>query len=258
MHSALYIGEVSHRRVKPVRHSFRYRLFMVYLDLAELDRVFANRWLWSTSRPNLAWLRRADHLGDPRTPLADALCDLVETHGERRPEGPLRMLTHLRYFGHCFNPVTFYYCFDRQDQEVETIVAEIHNTPWQEEFCYVMGRQENEGSAERMRFRFSKRFHISPFMPMEIVYDWEFGPPADRISVHMADIMKSEPVFEAQLDLVRRELSGWNLGLALMRFPLMTLKVIGAIYWQALRLRLKGAVYYPHPGAGPGKEVAKR
>lgn len=247
MQSALYIGRVGHRRTKPIQNRFRHALFMVYLDLAELETIFSGRWFWSIGRRNIAWLRREDHFGDPTISLEQTVRDLVEKQSGKRPQGPVRMLTHLRYFGHCFNPVTFYYCFDKQDKELQTIIAEIHNTPWGQEHCYVLNKADNIGSPELMRFTFGKEFHISPFMPMDIKYDWEFNVPGDTLYVHMFDIMQGEKVFEAQLDLDRHTISGWNLAWSLLRFPLMTVKVISAIYWQALKLWVKGAPYYPHP-----------
>jgi DUF1365 family protein len=138
MHSAIYTGRLRHRRFAPREHSFEYRLFMMYVDLAELDQVFRNRWLWSVKRPSLAWLRRADYLGDASVSLDQAVRDRVETETGERPTGPIRMLTHLRYFGVGFNPVTIYYCFDRADTHVETVVAEITNTPWNERHAYVL------------------------------------------------------------------------------------------------------------------------
>ncbi|TFG84011.1 MAG: DUF1365 family protein, partial [Chromatiales bacterium] len=130
MHSALYKGWVRHRRRTPAGNSFRYRLFMVYLDLDELPGAFDHNWLWSARRPALAWFRRKDFLGPPALPLDEAVRVRVEEHTGERPAGPIRMLAHLRYFGYCLNPVTFYYCFDAADREVRWIVAEINNTPW--------------------------------------------------------------------------------------------------------------------------------
>ena len=247
MKSALYFGQVSHRRTKPVIHGFQYDLFMVYLDLAELDTIFKGNPFWSIGRPNVAWLSRADHLGDPNIPLDQAVRNLVSDKTGQRPIGPICMLTHLRYFGYCFNPVTFYYCFNPDGMVVDTIIAEIHNTPWGEEHCYVLGATENMENPDHQRFRFEKTFHISPFMPMDITYDWKFDCPGDALHVHMTDEVAGEPVFEAELNLTRHQITNRNLTLALLRYPLMTAKVISAIYWQALRLRLKGAVYYPHP-----------
>src|ERR1700759_5599691 len=111
MHSAIYIGWLSHRRHGPRVHAFPQRLFMVYLDLAELDQVFAGRWCWSTRRRALARFDRRDHMGDPHLPLDESIRRLVAERTGHRPDGPVRLLTHLRYFGHVFNPVSFYYCF---------------------------------------------------------------------------------------------------------------------------------------------------
>lgn len=178
MHSALYTGQIRHRRFAPCGHAFAYRLCMVWLDLAELDTVFRGRWLWSATRPTFAWLRRADYLGDPQLPLDQAVRDLVERETGTQPSGPIRLLTHLRTFGICFNPVSFYYCYDATDSRVETIVAEITNTPWKERHAYVLTDQLNESQSMAKRYRFDKVFHISPFIDMAITYDWRFTPPA--------------------------------------------------------------------------------
>jgi DUF1365 family protein len=243
MQSCLYEGRVEHARVSPVAHAFGYRLFMLYLDLDELPRVFAGRWLWSARRPAVAWFRRADYLGDPREPLADSVRALVAEATGRRPAGPVRLLTHLRYFGYCFNPVSFYYCFDASGTRVETIVAEVHNTPWNERHCYVL---DANGNAAR-RFTTEKALHVSPFMPMEMAYDWVLSDPADRLGVTMRCSRGGERLFTAVLNLRRREIGAASLAAALVRYPFMTLKVIAAIYWQALLLKWRGCPTYVHP-----------
>ncbi len=147
MDSAIFAGQVRHRRIQPTGHEFVYRLFMMYLDLSELDTVFRHRWLWSTRRSALARFRRENHLGDATVPLDQAVRDLVEGETGSRPQGPVRLLTNLSYFGYCFNPVSFYYCFDAADQQLETIVAEVNNTPWGERFCYVLSEAMDQGKA---------------------------------------------------------------------------------------------------------------
>jgi DUF1365 family protein len=244
MHSALYTGLLRHRRFAPHAHEFSYRLFMVYVDLAELEEVFRGRWLWSAARPAVAWLRRRDYLGDPAVSLDTAVRDRVAAKTGVRPEGPIRMLTHLRYFGIGFNPVTFYYCFDREDRRVQSIVAEITNTPWNERHAYVL---PDQGPAAVLRYRLGKEFHVSPFMPMDLRYDWRFSQPGERLSVHMEDLHDERKIFDATLTLERREISGAALATALIAFPFMTARVVAAIYWQALRLWLKRIPFHSHP-----------
>jgi len=246
MNSCLYVGTLRHRRHAPRPHAFRYDLFMAWLDLAELDEVFRGRWLWSTRRPALAWFRRADYLGDASRPLDDEVRERVWRETGRRARGPIRLLTHLRMFGHCFNPVSFYYCYDAHGERVETIVAEITNTPWKERHAYVLPAAGSVDS-DKLRFRFDKRFHVSPFLPMALGYDWRFNTPGARLAVHMEDLQGGEKVFDATLALERREITGASLAGALARHPAMSAKVVAAIHWQALRLWLKGAPFHTHP-----------
>jgi uncharacterized protein len=255
MHSALYTGRLSHQRHLPTPHAFSYRMCMAWLDLAELDEVFRGRWLWSTRRPALAWMRRADYLGDAGTPLDQAVRDRVEIETGKRPDGPVRLLTHLRTFGHCFNPVSFYYCYDAPGENLEAIVAEVTNTPWNERHAYVLPVEPAQADAHSLRFRFGKSFHVSPFMPMDLDYDWRFSRPGKRLAVHMRNRKSGETLFDAALSLERREMTGANLARALAGYPFATMQVVAAIYWQALRLWLKRTPFHDHPATRPGERT---
>jgi DUF1365 family protein len=253
VNSCLYEGSVRHRRHREVDDEFRNRLFMVYLDLEELPALFDARWLWSARRPAVAWFRRRDHLGNPNVPLADEVRRLVLERTGVRPDGPIHLLTHLRYFGHCFNPVSFYYCHERVDGRVSAVVAHVTNTPWGESHSYVMPvtHTADHGTAALIEGRVEKRLHVSPLMGMDHVYDWRLTEPGERLSVHIESLDPTgESVFDATLSLRRREMNAGAMRRALVRYPLMTMRIVARIYVHALRLWLRGARYFPHPERG--------
>jgi uncharacterized protein len=246
--SAVYEGTVRHRRHLPRPHAFRYRMAQLYLDLDEVDRIFEDRWLWSANRRNLAEFRRSDYHGDCAQPLAESVRDTAECALGHRPLGPIRLLTHLRYAGYVFNPVSFYYCYASDGRTLECIVAEITNTPWKERHSYVLAADVAERQGRALRWEFAKAFHVSPFIGMRRAYDWRFTIPGEDLYVHMNVFGEDrQREFDATLRLQRRPLDAASLRRVLWRYPLMTAHIVGAIHWQALRLWLKRMPIHDHP-----------
>ena len=262
--SAVYEGWVRHRRFEPVEHSFRYRLFLMYLDLDELPGTLDPYPLWSARRAAPACFRRDDFMGDRSHSLAECARDEVERVNGQRPAGPVRLLANLRYLGHVFNPVSFYYCFDPSGERVEAVVADVNNIPWGERHPYVLARGDRRGPV--LSGELDKKLHVSPLMGMDQTYAFRVGEPGPSLSVHI----ESRPVqrfsvpvgpknvaprleadggkqFDATLSLRRRELSRSLLARMLLQYPAMSLQVVAKIYAQSLRLKLRGARYFPHP-----------
>ena len=246
-HSALYVGRVRHRRHHPHAHRFRYRMCLLYLDLTEIDRVFARRWFWSVGRRNLGEFRRSDYLGDPALPLDEAVRRCVDDALGRRPLGPIRVLTHARMFGYCFNPVTFYYCFEPDGLTLDCIVAEITNTPWKERHRYVLPCEAAESRRSALSWEFDKAFHVSPFLPMQRRYAWRLQPPGNELRIHMDVLGAEAKEFDATLVLERRPLDGRGLARCLWHYPFMTLRIVLAIHWQAFLIWLARNPVYDHP-----------
>jgi hypothetical protein len=242
--SCIYEGTIRHRRLQP-RREFTHPLALAYLDLEELPRLLDGRLVGR--RPGLVRFRRRDYLGDPTVPLDRVVRDLVNDRTGSRPEGPIRVLTHLRSFGHCFNPVSFYYCFGPTGASVQNLVAEVTNTPWGERHAYVLA---NEPGSPAVLGQFDKALHVSPFMGMDHRYRVGASTPAQTLSVHISSSCAGATVFDATLALRQRELTPASLAEITARYPFATLRVLGLIYAHALGLKLAGAHIHRHPEAG--------
>jgi DUF1365 family protein len=243
--SAIYEGRVRHRRLRPVQHRFDYPVWMLFLDLEELPELFDHHPLWSARRAAPLRFRRSDHLGDPALPLDEAARDVVERRTGHRPTGPVRLLTMPRALGVGFNPVSLYYLYDGERSQVEAMVAEVTNTPWGERHHYVVERRSADGP---LGGHMVKRMHVSPFMPMDQVYEWSSGEPGERLGVRIANRERGELVHEASVTLARRELTPTAMTTVPLSYPPQAIAALVRIYANALRLRLKGAPYLRHPG----------
>jgi DUF1365 family protein len=256
--SCLYEGRLRHRRYLGVVNELQTSFFTTYLDLDELPELFDDSRLWSArARAIVAW-RRDDHLGDPERPLADEIRALVAARTGQPCDGPVRLLTNLRYFGHCFNPVSFYYCFEPSGERVTAIVAEVTNTPWGERHAYVLEPQPDRPTGAILRGRFAKEFHVSPFMGMDHTYSWRMTEPGERLIVHIESEHQDQLAFDATLTLRRRELSPAQMRRLLLRHPAIPLRTLRQIYANGLRLKAKGARYFPNPSGAPLLGPARR
>ena len=240
--SCIYEGTVTHRRRSP-RRAFRYSVALAYVDLAELPRLLGGR--LASRRPGLLRFRRADYLGAAAEPLEQAVRARVLQATGRRPAGPIRVLAQLRSWGHCFNPVSFYYCVEPGGERLEAIVAEVTNTPWGERHAYVLDAGEEPTAL--LRDSQPKRMHVSPLMGMDQRYEFRAAVPGPTLSLQIESTEHERAVFEATLALRRRELTPGAARRLAWRYPFASLRVLALIYAQALRARLAGAGYHPRP-----------
>lgn len=245
MESALYLGKLRHRRFSPRDHQFTYPVFMAFLDvdrLPELMRVSPfsgyNKWNWT------AYDER-DHFSDPQKPLRQRLREDAARSGVELPGGKIFLLTHLRYLGYVFNPVSFFYCYDAAG-ELAMILSEVNNT-FGETHNYWLTPESQRPNAAARRYLTPKHMHVSPFHPMDLEYVWIFTPPGEQLVAHMNTLADGQPNFDATLQLERRPWNARELAKVLLSYPLMTLRVTAAIHWEALLLWLKGVPVHTHP-----------
>jgi len=252
--SAIYQGTVRHRRFSPKQHEFSYHVFMMYLDTEELDEIFSLSPFWSTKPLSIARFKRSDFhidksnnksLNNNELPSIDeSIRNTVESETGIRPNGAIRMLVNLRYWGYSINPICTYYCFDEANQNIIAIVAEVKNTPWNERHAYVLS---GDNFLKKQQCTFNKKLHVSPFNPMNMQYKWQSTTPNKTLAIHLENWEDDKLVMDATMTLHRQDINGKNMNRILIHFPWMTVKVVSAIYWQALRLLAKRIPIFTHP-----------
>jgi len=255
--SAIYTGKVRHRRFSPKKHAFEYDVFMMYLDTCEIEDIFSLSPFWSLKHFAPAQFKRSDFHIDKENinatpnnlPSVDqSVRNSVHLITGVCLTGPIRMLVNLRYWGFNMNPISTYYCFDDEGENLVAILAEVHNTPWNERHAYVLSSDTftNQPLAHKQHIEFKKQFHVSPFNPIDMKYRWDSTTPADTLALHLENWQAQTKVMDATMTLKREAITSSSLNKILIRFPWMTVKVICAIYWQALKLWWKGVPIFNH------------
>jgi DUF1365 family protein len=242
LRSAIYVGSVMHRRLQPRVHRFRYRAFWLFLDLDELDSLGKRLRWFSHNRPNVFSLHDKDHGDGSSTPLRAQIEDKLRQARIDISGGSIQLLCMPRTLGYCFNPLSVYFC-SRADGSPAALVYQVHNT-FGERHSYVIPVLRHDGE---LRQSCQKALYVSPFMDMNMRYDFRVSGPGSHLTVGIRVSTSDGPVLNAVLTGKRRLLIDRHLVSAFVSIPAITVKVIAAIHWEALRLWLKGLRLIPRP-----------
>ncbi|NQY42903.1 MAG: DUF1365 domain-containing protein [Legionellales bacterium] len=244
MDSCIYEGIVTHTRFFPRKHFFKYRLFMMFVNINNLEEKIDKYLFWSSNKFNLAYFKRSDHMGDATEALAISVKKFIQDGAKQKFDGDIYLLTHFRYFGYCFNPVSFYFC--TENNLIKFVIMEVNNTPWGEQHCYLLEIPMGE-NLNGYKFRFNKKMHVSPFMEMKMDYVLSCKKYQDMLNITINNIENNKTIFIAKMGLKKKAINRKNMFLILMKYPIMTYKVIFGIHYQALKLWFKRVKVVYHP-----------
>jgi len=239
LESALYKGKVHHHRFLPKVHKFDYQIYLYWLKLSELDTLNTHLKRFSTAPDSKAWVKflRSDYMGAGKNDLETQVLNRMSELNHSKLSGDVFFLGQARTFGMYFSPVNLYY-LRQPDGFYSHMLAEVSNTPWNDRHHYLVDLNVQADQP--------KAFHVSPFNPMDMRYQWDVQQPGEQLCLQLSCV-KEQKHFTAALNLQRQPLNNSTLRKSLLAIPSMTVKTILGIYWQALKLFFKRVPIYTHP-----------
>ncbi len=244
--AALYVGEVMHARLKPMGHRFSYRVMSLLIDLDRLTEADRLSRLFGVNRAALYSFHESDHGARDGSPLRAYTQRCATEHGIDLSGGRVLLLCYPRLLGYAFNPLSVYFCY-RASGELALLIYEVRNT-FGDIHAYVLPVKPGEMSRAGVRQQQDKLFYVSPFIEMAMRYHFRVLPPGQRIQLRILETDRNGPLLAATFTGLRRALSTGQLWRAFFALPLVTVKIMAAIHWEALRLWLKGARLVPRKG----------
>lgn len=245
--AVLYFGEVMHTRIRPIKHRFKYRVMSLLIDLDRLDAANRQSLLFGVNRAALYGFNEADHGGRDGSPLRAFAQQRASEHGIDLTAGRVLLLCYPRLLGYTFNPLSVYFCY-RADGGLALVIYEVRNTLG-DIHAYALAVNPDDVSEAGIRQTQDKLFYVSPFVEMATRYHFRIFPPGDRVRLRILETDGEGPLLAATFNGRRRRLSTAELLRSFFTLPLVTLKIIVAIHWEAMRLRLKGARLVPRPSS---------
>ncbi|MGL4634659.1 MAG: DUF1365 domain-containing protein [Beijerinckiaceae bacterium] len=249
----LYLGKVMHARMKPKTHRFNYSVYALVIDVARLDEANRASHLFSVNRFNLLSFHERDHGAGNGASLKEHASTLLTDAGVSQPLSRVLLMCYPRVLGFTFNPIAVYFCYNDADA-LTGIIYEVRNT-FGDMHTYVAPVKAGELSEAGIRQERQKLFHVSPFMDMDMHYKFRLRPPTDDLSIRILETDSAGPILAATFVGRRKDLTSGTVAGAFLRIPLLTLKVVGGIHWEAMKLWFKGIRFFTRPTPPPATSV---